>query len=621
MVDEVTVPYDVKLNNLKYLIIDGSYREAPIRETIRPSSTPGGSREFRDNDNPSWAMWGQSNWEGDGVEDWSGDGGFFKGYGLSFQDTGSLTNDSRFGAMYLETQADGWLMIPALSNTRLIFIGKSDGRVRYVDTLPTNAVTYGPLVNAGVAVTSWSYFRGVLYVACVNGDIRSSVDAGATWTYATNITPPTASSALILGSYLNKLYVTWGSVIKAWDGTALTNPGGSATDITLEGTPSCAALGAGVFFIMTKGNPSRMYMMQSTTLAEMAQWGDDFQPEDAIFSDTLYVVGGGPDASGGQYGQRWRYLNNGLELDYEVPKILGDGVDYKIRSIASTGQQLLQSYNKGFGVIIYDSTLDIYEDPILGNTIGAISSANAAGTGNVIGIYQWKGETFIGLAGTSAQGAGVYRTDAVNNWSNFQVTSSLFGSSSKKVNKMWGWCELTYAPLVAGQSVLIEYSKDAGKSWTVLGTAAYNAADPNKIKDTIYFPANYLAPYLQYRLTGTTNDKQLSILDISLSFIEVASNPKRVWSFTVELYGDANDPMLYRDDTEFERTSKQMKDELDGLWNQRFAFEDLFGKTWTVMMPSPHTRVDTVARSADDADPNSVTGLEAQYQVNLVQVI
>jgi len=274
--------------------------------------------------------------------------------------------------------------------------------------------------------------------------------------------------------------------------------------------------------------------------------------------------------------------------------------------------QLLYSYNKGYGVGIYDSSLDIYEDPILGNVLSSRTNTPAAGAARVIGIVYWKGNTFIGVTGV-----GIAKESG---FCNFQLTSSLFGSASKRVNKMWGSAELTFAALVAGQSVTLEYSKDGGTTWSLMGTASYNAADPTKTKEYFDFPADYLATVLQYRITGYANNLPLDVLDVSISFIEAAANPKRTWSFIIELYGDAEEPMLFRDDTEFDRTSKQMKDELDALWNKRFAFEDVFGKTWTVMMPSPSTSLSWVVRNAEDADPNSVTGVEAQYTIRLVQV-
>lgn len=612
MASDVIVPYDVKLNGKKYIVLDNSYNEAPIRDTVRPFATPGGQAEYRDNSDPAWAWWGQSNWEGDGVEDWKGDKGFFQGVGLDFSDTGKIQNARTFNQRVGEsTNPAGYIIFTNLAISRQFALGRTTGLSRYSDDAGITYSATAALGGTGVP-TSWAYFRGSLIIGMSDGLLRTTTDNGVTWSAYPTLVPPSGASAFVLGSYRNKLYVMWGSVLKAWDGTTLSNPAGSTTDVILEGTPSCAAAGAGVMFIMTQGNPSRMYMMQGDQLSEMAQWTNDFQPEDAVFTDTLYVVGGGPDQSGGQYGQRWRYTAQGLQLDYEFPTIHGTGQDYRIRSLGSRDGGLVFSYNKGFGIGEYDPTLDIYADPILGNNISSRTNTPAAGAAQVIGINTWKGVVTIGVAAL-----GIY---VESGYCDFQVTSSLFGSTSKRVNKMWGLCELTFGQLGPGQSITVEYSKDAGANWSLLGTAAYDGADPTKTKAYMNFPASYLSPYLQYRITGYANNQPLQVLDIAFSFIEASANPKRSWRFVIEFYGDADEPMLYRDDTEFERTSKEMKDELDALWNKRFVFEDIFGKTYNVMMPGPHTHLSFVTRVADDSDPNLVTGVEAQYTVNLVEV-
>lgn len=612
MPNSVIVPYDVKLNSKKYVILDNSYHEFPVRDVVRPLSTPGGEAEFRDNSNPAWAWWGQSNFEGDSNEDWHGDNGYFQGVGISLDDTGKIANARGFTQRVSDAgNPAGYLILTNLALTRQFLIGKTTGQAWYTD----DGVTYtGPTYVAGSAkaATSWAFFRGNLVVAMADGTLRTTTDNGATWAAFPTIVPPSSSSAYLLGTYRNKLYISWGSTLKSWDGTTLTNPSGSTTDVVLEGTPSATAAGAGVLFILTQGNPSRMYMMQGDQLSEMAQWPADFLPDDALFTDTLYVVGGGPDISGGQYGQRWRYTQQGLELDYEFPTIHGVGLDYRIRSLGSKSDQLLFSYNKGFGVGEYASALDTFVDPVLGNSLGSRTNTPDAGAAQVIGILNWKGLTTIGVAGK-----GIYQESG---FCDFQLTSSLFGSTSKRINKMWGTGELTFGQFYPGQSITLEYSKDGAATWSLLGTTSYDSLDPTKTKAYFSFPSNFLSPSLQYRVTGYANNNPLEVADVALSFIEVSANPKRMWRFVIELYGSDDERMLFRDDTEFDRSSKTMKTELDALWNQRFDFEDIFGHVYHVMMPAPHTALSFVNRTADNSDPDSVNGVEAQYTVNLVEV-
>ena len=612
MADDVIVPYDVKLNGKKYLILDNSYHEFPVRETVRPGSTPGGDREFRDNDNPAWAWWGQSNWEGEGTEDWEGDGAYYQGVGLTLRDGGRISNAAQFTTWVTDaTNVDGYLLFTINNNTRMLIIDKTTGYVnRSDDGIAFTNVGY--VNGTSMGVTSYGYFRGSLVVGLTNGTLRTTNDNGLTWVAFPGITPPNGNPVYVLGTYKGKLHLAWGSLLKTWDGTTLANPGASTTDVILEGTPVVAAVGSGVMFILCQGNPSRLFMMQGDQLSEMAQWTTDFQPDDAVFTDTLHIVGGGPAYSGGQYGQRWSYTSLGIELAYDFPEVHGAGVDYRIRSLAARDGQLIFSYNKGYGYGIYDPTLDMYEEPVLGTALSSRTNSPASGAARVIGILFWKDTVFMGITGV-----GVVKESG---YCNVQVTSSLFGASTKRVNKMWGAAELTFAELTTGQSITLEYSNNGGITWNLLGTASYDPLNVSKTQQRFAFPANYLSPVLQYRVTGFANNAPLDILDVSLSFIEVTANPKRMWRFVIELYGDAEEPMYYRDDQPFERTSKQMKDELDALWNKRFTFEDVFGKSYTVMMPAPHTRLAWVTRVAEDADPESVTGVEAQYTVNLVEV-
>lgn len=603
-------PYDVKLNGLKYLVIDSQYQESPVPTTIMPFNTPGGSPEFRDNDMPAWAWWGQTLWEGEGTEDWKGDGPYYQGVGVNLVNSGAIGNAGKFTISLTDTvNTDGYLSFKANSGARLVYVGKTDGKVWYNDGAGWSAGVY--TTGAAQGTTSYSFYRDVIYVGHTNGVVRTSADNGATW-IASTFTAPNANPVYVLGVYKNKLWLSWKGLLKSWDGTTLADIGPGNTAVTLEGVPTTASVGTGMMFIVCQGNPSRIYIMQGDQLNEICQWPSDFLPDDSLFGDTLYISGGNLDITGGSYGEIWKVSSLGLELWYTMPIVNGTGVDYRIRSMAMTDGLVLFSWNKGCGVGVYDPTLDVYEDPQLGFYLGSRTASARTGAGRVIGIDNYKGDLYVGVSGE-----GVFTETA---YCDFQLVSALFGAQTKRVNKMWGEAELTFVPLKVGQSITLEYSRDGGLSWALLGTVSYDAAAPTNSKGYFDFPANYLSPVLQYRVTGYGNNVELEVLDVSMSFIETSANPKRRWKFQVELYGDDQEKMLYRDGNEFERTSKQMKDELDALWNKRFAFEDIFGKTYTVVMPHPNTQLDFVLRTSEDSNPDTVTGVEARYTVNLIEV-
>jgi len=598
--NEQIVPYDVKLNSKKYLIIPGTYQMSGVRESMaRPGATHGGDPNDRSNEDPSWAWWSQTLWQGDGVDDWSGDGGFVQATGLDLFNDGQATAAAKFFQGQSSTGTD-WLFIP-LNNTTIIAINKDTGRA-YTATSVLTWTDRGVIGGAGA--TSWTFYKGTLIVALTNGDLRTTTD-GITWSAYPILSKPSSNACYLLGVYRSKLYLAWSNDLRTWDGTTLT------VLATVDGTPIAGAVGQGVLFIIAQGTPGHIYMAQADQFVELMQFPSDFQVSDCIFMDTLYVSGGTLDTSGGFSGEIWRLVQNGLEFIYEVPRVSGSGVDYRIYSMYNLSGLLYFSYNSSggnpCGLGIYDPTLDIFVSPRLGSYIGPL--APAASDGLVKGIGSWKGSLLIGIGGR-----GIYYTDETTK-TDFKVTSSLFGSESKRINKMWGWCEITTTALTTGQSVLVEYSIDGGGSWTTLGT--HNVVGATKAY--LSFPANFKSPFLQYRFTGTANSVALAVLDISFSYIEASSNPKRIWRFQLGLQGSADKPMKYRDRTDFERTALQMKSELDALWNTRFSYEDITGTTYNVVMPHVGVVADDIVRTYDQGEQSTMKFVQIKYEVTLVE--
>lgn len=598
-----TVPYDVMLNSKKYLLTAG-YLEYPLRETIRPGTTPGGDSTFRDNSNPEWAWWGQTKWQGEQIEEWKGDGCFWQAYGIDLWKEGQISPAKKFiQGLSDTTNPDGYLLFTDLTFATEIAVGKTTSDV----WTSTDGISWTHRTYAGGAsklANSWCFYKNTIIVSMGDGTLRTTADAGVTWAAYPTLTPPNSNPAYVLGSYRGKLYVSWGTVLYTWDGTTL------VLFQALDGTPVVGAVGAGSMFIFCQGIPARLYMMQADQLVELAQWASDFQPDDAVYLDNLYVSGGGKDASSGQYGEIWSLSGAGLERIYQFPQVHGAGWDYRIRSLGSRDGTLLFSYNKGAGIGVYDATLDTLVDPKFGFALGSKTAAVPTGNSQVIGIIDWQGVTNIGIAGK-----GLYYESG---FSDYQLVSSVFGSNSKRVSKMWNLCEVTFTPFNVAQSLAVEFSVDGGVSWTAL--TPLTTFTTGLKKAYFSFPTNTVASTMQYRITVLSASMELDILDISMSFIEASQNPKKGWRFTIDLYGDADDPMQFNDGQPFDRDSVTMKNELDALWNQRFVFEDIFGKTWNVMMPAPSLRVDDVRRTGSDADPNTVIGVVGQYTVNLVQV-
>jgi hypothetical protein len=602
--------YDVKLNGKRFLVVPDTYREGPVTDAVKPFRSAGGDQQARSNDDPAWSWWSQTLWEGEGVEDWEGDGGYYRGTGINIISEGEVSPAGTFTLRLADaTNPSGYWPATLLNGaTRIaLMVGKDTGRV----WTSTDLVTWTQrnfVAGSSRAATSLTYFKGDLLVGDSTGAVwKSTADGSGAWTsYSVGTNP--GGNCYLLGAYRNLLLVAWGRDLRSWDGTT------QKTIITLAEAPTIGAVGAGVMFIIAPGNPSHLYMMQGDALVELLQWPDDFQTDDAIFADTLYVSGGGWDTSGGWDGNIWQYTDNGLVLLYDYPDLHGAGVDYRIRSLAADGTRILFSANKLAGVGSYDPSLDIWERPVLGFSINDKTAAVRSGAGQVVGILPFNGLIAIGVCGE-----GIFSNAGFSDW---QVTSSLFGATSKRVGKMWGLCELTHTALVAGQSLQVEYSTNGGDTWTSLGTKVFAAsytAPESATKSYFPFPANTISSILQYRVTATCNNADLGLLDISFSFIEASQNPKRRWSMVLGIQGSDLEPMQFRDGTDFDRSGPAMKAELDALWNKRFAFEDLYGVTRNVVMPAPAVKVREVVKEINDGT-GLVESVVAEYTVHLVEV-
>lgn len=596
-------PYDIKLNGLKYNIVPATYDEFSI-QAVKPAATRGGDPEARNNSKPAWAWWSMSYFMGMDVPDWKVDGGFYRALGIS------LANEGQCAAAYGLTNVlsdtvnvDGYLFID-FGNGHYLAIGKTDGKA-FTSTTLASWTTIGYISAAGTALAanSWAIYKGVLIVTMSNGTCRTSADYGATWAAFAALTPPNGNSCYVLGTYRSKLYIAWNNDLRTWDGTTL------VALAVLDGTPTCAAVGNGSMFILAQGQPAHMYMAQLDQVVELLQWPGAFQPDDCIYTDTLYISGGALDLSGGYDGQLWKYGTNGLELVFDFPTdIYSAGTDLRIRSLAGVDQQVLFSWNKGAGIGHYDPTLDFLPDPSLGTWLGEKTAANTAGAGKVIGILPVADQTAIGIAGL-----GIYKTSGFADW---ELITSLFGSTSKRVGKLWGEVELTHEALQTGQSFTVYYSINGGATWTSLGVS--NTVGGTKAY--LDFP-NLNSPVMQLKIVAVAAGADITLLDLSASFIEASANPKRQWNFTIVLEGSDAQPMQFRDGTDFDRSSVTMKHDLDALWNTRFAFEDIFGDTRTVMMPSPHFRVNDIPeKQLNEGDLSTVESVLATYNVHLVEV-
>src|ERR1051326_1330047 len=433
MAGSMVAPYDVKLNGNKYLVVPGTYNEGPDPGTVKPYRTTGGDPESRSNEMAAWAFWAESVWRGEDVEDWrEGLGGFYRATGVDISRDGEVGAGAKLVQTLNDaTNPDGYLLIP-LSSSTVVAIGKTTGRTWTSPDMVT--WTQRNFVSGGSRQTNaWAFYQGKLCVSDSNGDIYTTTE-GITWTNASvslGIVKPSSTSCYVLGTYRSRLYIAWGTDLRYYNGASF-----QLTQlVTLEGTPVCAAVGSGSMFILSQGTPSHLYLAQGDNPVELLQWPSNFTADDAVFTDTLYVSGGSPDTSGGWTGEIWRYINNGIEQVYDMPQLFGTGVDYRIRSLGADDMVLLYSVNKLVGYGAHDSSYDLWLDPVLGFAIPAKTAAVQGSTNKTVGILAWGGLTCVGVTGL-----GLYTTSGFSDW---QLTSSLFCSASKRITQMWGFLEVT----------------------------------------------------------------------------------------------------------------------------------------------------------------------------------
>jgi len=153
-----------------------------------------------------------------------------------------------------------------------------------------------------------------------------------------------------------------------------------------------------------------------------------------------------------------------------------------------------------------------------------VSSVITSVSGAVHGIAQFGGAVYCGI-----EGNGIYKQTTPGT---YKLRSTLFDGGRKHINKTWGRGDFHHSPLLTGQTVVVSTLKD-GVTLDSLGSST-TLGDPSAVVD---FPSNYKSPYLHYEVSGTANGSDLSILDLSFSYVETPDNPKRVWDLDIAIDG------------------------------------------------------------------------------------
>lgn len=154
----------------------------------------------------------------------------------------------------------------------------------------------------------------------------------------------------------------------------------------------------------------------------------------------------------------------------------------------------------------------------------------------------------------------VYKGTADKNYliySNFDLVSGL--------DKLAYSVTLLFKPLIAGQSIVVEYflgEMAAGISWTTLGTASFTA-DGGTVRDkTFLFPVGTVFKKLWFRvkLNGSGTDTPVKS-DLIMSYLPIPAYKKQ-WALNV----NAGDEVKGLDGILVETTGRELKSRLERAW-------------------------------------------------------
>jgi hypothetical protein len=268
----------------------------------------------------------------------------------------------------------------------------------------------------------------------------------------------------------------------------------------------------------------------------------------------------------------WAVDTSGVDILFTMPELAQSGTpptySYPIRGMAIDNDRLYVPFNDAAG------RMSLYQFDGTGWCRFAAAPAGAA----------YEPRTVVSfhdalLVGTTN---GTYRAPRQYAASGTLITS-WFDADLSGIDKAPASLTFTFAPLVSGQSLTIDYALDDAATWTSGGTA--NTVGATELQ--LAFPSGLTCNRIRFRftLTGPASATTTIKLRSSVLAYQILPDVKREWRFATLLAGCAGGGELIRyDNTPEPMTAEELS---DALWASKalkapVSFTDIDGSAYSV---------------------------------------
>jgi hypothetical protein len=486
------------------------------------------------------------------------------------------------------------------------------------------ALQVGPDLKSDYASTRNGFrtaiaYKGLLYVGVADGKV-DKLTLPAAWANAYDTAKAGGITCLGLqGGFLYNGNNT-DNICGKWDGTTFTAAGFTATGLTTvqsmalfdATTPRlyCAGPGAAVGEIHAWNGATfsvALYTVQEPSCGPMVVLPGS--------SPVLWVAGVDSTA---RRARLYRFNGTNWDLGPEIPD------NYPTSAVAWNGA-LYWGMNSGGELWSWDGStlrqvargLDAAGDPLRGLFVwrGALWVTTRNGTDIRLKRYDgtsWS-EPIVNAGGLVANSAGSVRGGIAFNGNAYvfgekagaapvckadpavfptaarSLVTSNYALESAALAKLFRSVTITHAPLVAGQSVQVEYQLDNSGSWVNLGSNSTVASAGT----TFGFSGTVTGKQIAFRLTlVATSGATPTLSELKLTYLPPIgssdSAAKRQWDFEALFEGTAELPLITLDQTPSGQTGAQISSAIWSLFTAAgrppVTFTDLDGVSRTVYL-------------------------------------
>ena len=302
-----------------------------------------------------------------------------------------------------------------------------------------------------------------------------------------------------------------------------------------------------LYFLIEDGGRTELWWCNDTVVTQIYRWENLTTPKISAWLGKIYV-------DGKQDGKLMRFEWNGAILKAVFEERI-DGLDL------DTSPMIVYKNNLHSYGLVYDG---LYHFPswIFKYT------ANKIYPFTVFGGTSSQVPYFYGLSGTNLI---ITKLNTSTYLTTGNVITGIFNGGKSAVDKLWHSITISFKELIAGQTVVAEYSLDDETHWVNIGTISSTAGE---IEKTLYFANNITSKRIQIRLTLTGGGSNAPTLyDYIIRFLPLTDN-KFEWVLKLNC---SNDLVLLDGQTHEAKRASELRNllQIARFENKIVEFQDI----------------------------------------------